>query len=88
MNLCELFVSRTSESSFPEDGHQEEGRILRTNSNERLLPPDKESEGLSTMYFLATAYGANLGGIGFPTGTSPNLVLWGILHRYIQQKNS
>ncbi|RXG52781.1 Solute carrier family 13 member 2 [Armadillidium vulgare] len=48
-------------------------------SEERLAPPDKESQALSTMYFLATAYGSNLGGTGFPTGTGPNLVLWGIM---------
>ncbi|RXG51843.1 Solute carrier family 13 member 2, partial [Armadillidium vulgare] len=48
------------------------------NNEERLSPPDKESQALSTMLFLATAYSANIGGTAFPTGTGPNLVFWGL----------
>ena len=55
--------------------------MMAISNEERLPPPDKESQALSTMCFLATAYGANLGGTGFPTGTGPNLVLWGVLQR-------
>lgn len=37
----------------------------------------------ATMFMLGIAYSSNLGGTGFPTGTGPNLVLWGLLQRYV-----
>ena len=36
---------------------------------------------LKSLYMLSVAYSANLGGTGFPTGTGPNMVFWGIMER-------
>ncbi|KAB7499350.1 Low-affinity phosphate transporter PHO91, partial [Armadillidium nasatum] len=71
-NLNSLHHSPRAESFKPE--RKEEVN----NNEERLTPPDKESQALSTMLFLATAYSANIGGTAFPTGTGPNLVFWGL----------
>ena len=42
-------------------------------------PDSVNNKRLATMFMLGVAYSSNLGGTGFPTGTGPNLVLWGIL---------
>lgn len=47
----------------------------------RKDPQDEKCRALKNMFFLATAYGANLGGTGSMTGTGPNLVLRGLLLR-------
>ena len=66
--------------------------LARTVSNAssfvRRRPPDDPTDpktAVSTMFMLATAYSANLGGTAFPTGTGPNLVLWGLLQRLGEQ---
>ncbi|RXG56915.1 hypothetical protein Avbf_14370 [Armadillidium vulgare] len=78
LSKTELIESSPSLNSLDHDPRTETlkpERIEEINNNEeRLSPPDKESQALSTMLFLATAYSANLGGTAFPTGTGPNLV--------------
>ncbi|KAB7499344.1 Solute carrier family 13 member 2 [Armadillidium nasatum] len=85
LSKTELIESSSNLNSLDDDPRAETlkpERIEEINNNEeRLSPPDKESQALSTMLFLATAYSANLGGTAFPTGTGPNLVFWGIYHK-------
>lgn len=62
---------------------KQEDDALSTNGS--LPDPDPASHStrvaLRNMCFLATAYAANIGGTGSLTGTTPNLVMNGILAR-------
>ena len=44
-----------------------------------IKPPNSFCESIRNMFFLATAYGANLGGTGSQSGAGTNLTLKGIL---------
>ncbi|KAA0189199.1 hypothetical protein HAZT_HAZT002838 [Hyalella azteca] len=43
---------------------------------------------MAAMFMLGTAYAANLGGTAFPTGTGPNLILWGFLESSFTEPTS
>ena len=60
-------------------------RSVSIASSSRKPRPTRTKEdpkvAVNIMFMLATAFSANLGGTAFPTGTGPNLVLWGLLER-------
>ncbi|CAL4096018.1 unnamed protein product, partial [Meganyctiphanes norvegica] len=53
--------------------------VTKPTKGSTCRPPNKKCRQMRDMMFLATAYGANLGGTGTVTGTGPNLVLSGVL---------
>lgn len=64
-----ISIPKDDDAAKTEDGKPSAGNNSQKNSL------------TATMFMLGIAYSANLGGTGFPTGTGPNLVLWGLLQR-------
>ncbi|KAF2352248.1 Imidazolonepropionase [Trinorchestia longiramus] len=63
----------------------------KSDKEENKHPALSEEEAggqLAAMFMLGTAYSANLGGVAFPTGTGPNLILWGFLESSFTEPTS
>ena len=65
-----------------EQEEENEIEIVKEATSLTATPPNARCRAFRDMFFLATAYGANLGGTGSITGTGTNLVLKGMLRRY------
>uniref|UniRef100_A0A6A7FWD7 Solute carrier family 13 member 5-like n=2 Tax=Hirondellea gigas TaxID=1518452 RepID=A0A6A7FWD7_9CRUS len=68
-------LTECSTSSLKQIIPNEDSELARQSPEAR----DNDNVALATMFMLGIAYSSNLGGTGFPTGTGPNLVLWGLL---------
>ncbi|KAL7646871.1 UNVERIFIED_CONTAM: hypothetical protein RMT77_002128 [Armadillidium vulgare] len=83
-------VEKSSKSQDNDDMEEKmrNQKVIQEATSLTTTPPNEKCKAFRDMFFLATAYGANLGGTGTYTGSGTNLVLKGVLKGLYKDQES